>query len=347
MQSLGLAAVPILDPASAASAVQGQQPAARIAACVMAAEHVPGRISVVMPCFNSARFLAEAIESVHAQGYGDVELIVVDDGSTDESLSILRRHDGAIRLIEQSRRGPYPARNAGLAVCTGEFVAFLDSDDLWRPDALQLLHDALTRHGADLAYCGWQNVGDTVQGEPFVPPAYEKDDPVEQFLRSCPWPIHAALVKRSLVRQLGGFSERRFSSMDYDFWLRALALTRNMVRVPEVLATYRWHGTGQISAVKSRQVLDALAVQRDFITAHPDLVAHLSRARLRELTDGRVLDQAYRALWKRDIASAHALFRRCAHARAFGFAHLPHVVSSLLPLPAFRWLVGLADRKNP
>ena len=312
----------------------------------MAAEYVAGRISVVMPCFNSARVLAEAIGSVRAQGYGDVELIVVDDGSTDESLSILKRHDGAIRLIEQSRRGPYPARNAGLAAATGEFVAFLDSDDLWRPDALQRLHEALTRHGADLAYCGWQNDGEVFHGEPFVPPAYEQGDPVEQFLRSCPWPIHAALVKRSLVRRLGGFSERRFSSMDYDFWLRALALTRNMVRVVEVLATYRWHGGGQISAVKSRQVLDALAVQTDFIAAHPDLVAHLSRARLRDLTDGRVLDQAYRALWKRDLESAHALLRHCARMRAFGIAHVPHVMSSLLPLPAFRWLVGLAERKR-
>ena len=299
-----------------------------------------------MPCFNSARFVREAIGSVRGQSHVDVELIVVDDGSTDDSLSILESYGSAIRLIRQSRRGPYPARNAGLAAATGEFVAFLDSDDLWRPDALQKLHDALIRHGADLAYCGWQNVGDSFSNEPFVPPAYEKGDPIEQFLRSCPWPIHAALVRRSLVRRLGGFSERRFSSMDYDFWLRALALTRNMVRVPEVLATYRWHGAGQISAVKSRQVLDALAVQSDFIATHPNLVAHLSRARLRELTEGRVLDQAYRALWKRDLDSAHALLRHCARAGAFGLAQLPHVLCSLLPLPAFRRLVGLADRNN-
>ncbi len=313
----------------------------------IAAENVPGRISVIMPCFNSDRFLREAIESVRGQSYPDVELIVVDDGSSDDSLSILESYGSAIRLIRQSRRGPYPARNAGLAVSSGEFLAFLDSDDLWQQDALQKLHGALAGQNADLAYCGWQNIGDSFRGEPFVPPAYEKGDPVEQFLRSCPWPIHAALVRRSLVRQLGGFSERRFSSMDYDFWLRALTLTRNIVRVPEVLAIYRWHGAGQISAVKSRQVLDALAVQTDFIAAHPTLVAHLPPARLRELTDGRVLDQAYRALWKRDLASAHALFRHCARTGTFGITQLPHVLSGLLPLPAFRWLVGLTDRKHP
>ena len=88
-------------------------------------------------------------------------------------------------------------------------------------------------------------------------------------------------------------------------------------------------------------------MKTDFIATHPGLVAHLSHARLRELTEGRVLDQAYRALWKRDLESAHALFRHCARKRAFAIAHVPHVVSSLLPLPAFRWLVGLADRRKP
>jgi hypothetical protein len=146
---------------------------------------------------------------------------------------------------------------------------------------------------------------------------------------------------------LGGFSERRFSSMDYDFWLRALALTRNIVRVPEVLAFYRWHDAGQISAVKWRQVLDALAVQQDFIQANPQLVAHLPARRLRELTEGRVVQQAYRALWKRDIPSAHKLFRHVALARSFGLREMRHVSCALLPFPVYRWIVGLADRKHP
>ena len=312
----------------------------------MREECIPRRVTVIMPCFNSERFLREAIDSVLGQSFRKVELIVVDDGSNDGSLAILKRYGNRISLIEQSRRGPYPARNAGLRMATGEFVAFLDSDDWWHADALLKLHEALVTTGADLAYCGWQNVGASFTGEPYVPPEYEKSDPIEAFIRTCPWPIHAALVRRSLVRQLGGFSERRFSSMDYDFWLRALALTRNIVRVPEVLAFYRWHGADQISAVKWRQVLDALAVQKDFIHGNRNLVAHLPAPRLRELTERRVLDQAYRALWKRDIVSAHKLFRHSALAGALEFSELPHVLSSLLPLPIFRWLVGLADRRS-
>ena len=308
-------------------------------------------VSVVMPCYNAAPYLTEAVESALRQSYGNVELILVDDGSTDGSPGIAaglaERHSGRITLLHSPRAGPYPARNLGLQCVRGEFVAFLDADDWWDSTALEKLHAALVGARADLAYCGWHNVGEGVTSAPYVPPAYEQADAVEAFLRTTPWPIHAALVKRGVVDQLGGFSVRRFSSMDYDFWLRSLALTRSIVRVPEVLAFYRWHSPNQVSAVKWRQVLDALTVQQDFIRANRQLVTHLPARRLRELTEGQVLKQAYRALWRRDIASAHKLFRHVALARSFGFKELRHVASALLPFPAYRWLVGLADRNEP
>jgi len=274
----------------------------------------------------------------------------VDDGSTDTSPGITAKlaeeYAGRLTLLRANRGGPYPARNLGLQRAKGEFIAFLDADDWWVPTALERLHGALVGASADLAYCGWQNVGEGVRSEPYVPPEYEKGDPVEAFIRACPWPIHAALIRRTVVDQLGGFSVRRFSSMDYDFWLRALALTRNIVRVPEVLAYYRWHDAGQISAVKWRQVLDALAVQQDFVRANPPLVAHLPVRRIRELTEGRVVQQAYGALWKRDVPSAHKLFRHVALARSFGRRDMSHALAALLPISAYRWLVGLADRKE-
>lgn len=306
-----------------------------------------GLISVVMPCFNAELFLAEAVASVLAQSYGNVELIVVDDGSSDGSKRALRAYGGRITLIEQANRGPYPARNAGLLRARGEFIAFLDADDYWLPKTLATLHETLVGADADIAYCGWQNVGEGIASEPYVPPEYEKGDPVDAFVRNCPWPIHAALVRRTVVDRLSGFSERRFTSMDYDFWLRALAVTRKIVRVPEVLAFYRWHDAGQISAVKWRQVMDALTVQQDFVRANPQLVAHLSGQRVRELTEGRVLQQAYRALWKRDLQSAHKLFRHVALARSFGLKELRHVASALMPFAAYRWLVHRADRNEP
>lgn len=311
---------------------------------------VPGRISVVMPCYNAAPYVEEAVRSVMAQAWADVELIVVDDGSSDRSVDLVLRlaeaHPGRILQLHTSRLGPYPARNLGLRHCQGEFVAFLDADDWWLPDTLEKLHTALAEYAADIAYCGWQNVGEGIKFEPYVPPEYEADDPVATFVRTCPWPIHAALLTRELVDRLGGFSERRFSSMDYDFWLRALALTRRIKRVPEVLAFYRWHGSGQISAVKWRQVLDALAAQKDFIRANPELVRHLPAAKLHDLTEGQVLRQAYRAFWKRDLLSAHKLFRHAAMNRGYALRDLRHILVAMLPLRLYRGIVQLSDWKR-
>lgn len=308
-------------------------------------------VSVVMPCYNAAPYLAEAVSSALNQTYGNVEVVLVDDGSTDGSVEIGARlaaeyPDRVIR-DHANRSGPYPARNQALRVIRGELVAFLDADDWWAASAVEKLNAAMTMAQADIAYCGWQNVGESIQSAPYVPPAYEADDAVAHFLRSCPWPIHAALVRRSVVDRLGGFSERRFASMDYDFWLRALAVTRRIVRVPEVLAFYRWHGAGQVSAVKWRQVLDALEAQHGFIRDHPDLVAHLPSARVRDLTEGQVLRQAYRAVWKRDLTSSQHLFRHVARARSFQWRDIPHVASACLPAALYARLIALGDRSGP
>jgi glycosyltransferase involved in cell wall biosynthesis len=307
-------------------------------------------VSVVMPCFNAGPYVAQAVGSVLGQSLEGVELIVVDDGSTDQSPAVLAElaaaHPDRMRVLHTERVGPYPARNLGLQQVRGEFVAFLDADDWWLPRTLERLHTTLVANGADLSYCGWQNVGEGIESKPHVPPAYEADDPVAHFVRSCPWPIHAALLRRDLVDRLGGFSERRFASMDYDFWLRALGLTRRIVRVPEVLAFYRWHNAGQISSVKWRQVLDALDAQQHFVRQHPELVAHLPPSQLKDLTEGQVLRRAYQAFWKRDLVSAQKLFRHAAVSGAYGLRDLRHVATALLPLPLYRSLTQLADREH-
>lgn len=307
-------------------------------------------ISVVMPCYNAAPYVKEAIESVFGQSHGNVELIVVDDGSTDGSDQVLaesvQAYGDRMQLLHANRVGPYPARNLALGRARGDYVAFLDADDWWAPDALTKLLSALRASDADLAYCGWQNVGDGIEANPYVPPAYEAEDPVAHFVRTCPWPIHAALIKRGIIERLHGFSVRRFSSMDYDFWLRVLAITRKIVRVPEVLAFYRWHNLGQVSSVKWRQVLDALDAQQAFVRANPRLVAHLPAQRLRDLTEGQVLRQGYRAFWKRDLISAQKLFRHCAWKLAFTAKDAPYIASAMLPAGLFGQLVRLVDRSK-
>lgn len=308
-------------------------------------------ISIIMPCYNAAPFIEESVRCVLGQTYPFVEIIVVDDGSADGSVGIVEElaseFPQRIRLLHQNHAGPFPARNLGLKEARGAFVAFLDADDYWAPDCLQKLHAALMSNAADCAYGGWQNVGENAPGkEPYVPPKYEDEDTIALFLKSCPWPIHAALVRRDVVEAVEGFSERRFSAMDYDFWLKLIAHTRRIVRVPEVLAFYRWHGRGQISSGRRRQTLDAYAVRRDFVRKHPDLVSHLGAPALKNLIEGELLRAAYRAYWKRDLASAQGLFREALLRGAWSPSDLKYVLPALLPGPIFRALLGVVDARR-
>lgn len=309
---------------------------------------VPIRISVIMPCYNTAAFVEEAVNSVMNQTYADVELIVVDDGSTDTSVEIIERlitqHAPRITLYFQNRRGPYPARNIGLKYARGGRVAFLDADDYWSLDTLEKLSAAIDVSQADIAYCGWQNVGTGAPGTiPHIPPDYSQMDTAAEFLRSCPWPIHAALVRREAIDAIKGFSERCFSAMDYDFWLRLYAHTQKLVRVPEVMAFYRWHDKGQISKTKWKQVLDALQVRRDFVAHYPERVAHLSEKKVLELSDGFLLREAYRAYWQRNLLDAQKLFRRAFIQRLWNVSDLKYILPALLPGALFQWLVSTSD----
>ena len=310
-----------------------------------------GLVSVIMPSYNSAEFVVDAVNSVLAQAYRPIELFIVDDGSSDESPEILadlaQQNAGTVRIFRQPNRGPYPARNLGLTHAQGEFIAFLDADDYWNPSFLTKLIGALDDSRIHLAYCGWRNLGvEGGFGKPYVPPVYAGDDSVSQFLDACPWPIHAAVLRRELMVRLGGFSERCFTSMDFDLWLRARAATDRMLLVPEVLAFYRWHDKGQISAVKSRQVRDAWQVRKDFVAAYPDTVAHLGNALLREKVNGSLLTSALRAYWQRDLVTAHTLFRLTLRHGVFRANHLRHQLPSLLPQRLYSALIGLTDLRH-
>ncbi|WP_198159250.1 glycosyltransferase family 2 protein [Methylomonas lenta] len=307
-------------------------------------------ISVIMPCYNAQAFLEISINSIFRQSYPNIELIIIDDGSTDRSPQILdeiNKKSLSITVLRQNKCGPYPARNLALQHAQGEYVAFLDADDYWSPDCLEKLYYALIEANVDLSYCGWQNVIENgVNGPQYVPPAYESSDIIQSFLNGCPWPIHAALVRKSIIDKVQGFSTRSFSSMDYDFWLRIAAESQKIKLVPEVLAFYRWHNHGQISSIKWKQVLDAWQVKKDFIINYNNLVTHIPKEKLSELVDGYLITQAYTAFWKRDLISAQQLFRVVFISSIWHFKDLPYIAVSFLPYSLFSGLVNFFGKTD-
>jgi glycosyltransferase involved in cell wall biosynthesis len=307
-------------------------------------------VTVVMPCFNAERYLEEAVRSVMGQTLQGVELIVVDDGSTDRSpqiVAVLQREFGQrIVAVAQANAGPYAARNRGLGQARGECVAFLDADDWWDADCLRKLHAALAADpDAALAYCGWQNVGlPGGRGAPYVPPDYELEDKAARFLRAAaPWPIHAALVRRSVMQEAGGFDLDLPTCMDYDLWLR-IGVARRIRLVPEVLAFYRHHQSGQITSTQWRQARNSWLVKRKFVRQHPQLVNHLPPAELRDLIDGSLLRRGYDNFWRRDLESAQRIFRMSLVKGGWRAKDLVYLLPSLLPPPLFRRLVSRRDR---
>ena len=311
----------------------------------------PALISVVMPCHNASAYVEEAVASVLGQGYQPIELILIDDGSTDgtERLveSLAAAHPGRIRVLHQTNSGPYAARNAGLAHANGNYVAFLDADDTWHPDALAHLHAALVDSQADVAYCGWQNVGElAADTQPYLPPNYPAIDAAAAFLKSCPWPINGVLIRRQLIDSLRGFSERRPTAMDYDLWLRLLAAQPTVVRVPEVLAYYRRYPRGTAHIPRWRQVFDAIAVREDFVRHHPEQIHHLGRAERHHLIYGSLLAEAYRCHWRRDTDSARRLFRRAARKANWHLSDSKYILASFLPQKAFDALIHTIDTRR-
>lgn len=302
-------------------------------------------ISVIMPNFNGARLIARSIESVMQQTFRELELIVVDDGSSDESVAVVNgTGDPRVRLVQQDHEGVCAARNRGIACARGGYIAFLDSDDTWAPNCLERLHDAI-RHApeAALAYCGWQNIGlGGDRDKPFIPPDYETPDKTELWLRNSRWPIHAALTRKAAIVAAGGFNPHFPTSEDFLLWLKIVVQNR-IVRVPEVLAFYYHHAGARATRDRVRMALNHFEAQRDFLRKHPDIRKKLGRDRVRALTVGELLDRGYESYWRGDLADARRIFRRVMQAGYGGGADWKRMLPAWLPLGLHKRLLGAAS----
>lgn len=301
-----------------------------------------------MPNYNGARLIARSIESVLAQTLDRFELLIVDDGSTDESVNIIRGFgDKRIQLLQQDHQGVCAARNLAISGSRGEFIAFLDSDDTWAGNFLEKLVAALkSSPGAVLAYCGWQNVGlEGGRGKPFIPPDYETPDKLALWVQSCRWPIHAALTRRDAILSVGGFDARYPTSEDFLLWLRIV--TRNKImRVPEVLAFYYHHEGPRATTNQVRLALNHLNAQWAYLHENPNARRSLERRKLRELTYGELLKRGYACYWQGQLVSARHIFRRVILAGYGDMKDWKYMLPSLLPLSLHERLINRPGLKN-
>ncbi len=178
-------------------------------------------VSVVLPTYNRWPMVSEAVESVLEQSFKRFELIVVDDGSQDGTLDGLRRYGTCLKVISQPRRGVASARNLGLSWSAGKYVAFLDSDDLWRPTKLEVQTGYMESH-PDVAICQTEEiwVRNGVRVNPKKRHRKPSGDIFHASLNLCLVSPSAVMMTRELLHRLGGFDERFPVCEDYDLWLR-------------------------------------------------------------------------------------------------------------------------------
>ena len=189
----------------------------------------PPTVSVVIPAYNAAWCLRKAIDSVLAQDYRDFEIIVVNDGSADDTGAVLTGYGSAIRVVNQVNGGMSNARNAGIRAACGEFIAFLDSDDWWLPGKLARQVDLL-RACPEVGFCSCEARVQDMEGrliKVWKCPNWQGPFVVHLFGSGAdvPGSCSAVLARRTLVRQVGGFDETLRGAEDPDLWIRLAAVS--------------------------------------------------------------------------------------------------------------------------
>jgi glycosyltransferase involved in cell wall biosynthesis len=200
-------------------------------------------VSVVIPCYNQARFLGEAIESVLSQSYPHIEVVVIDDGSTDNTSEVASGYPG-VRCIRQQNRGLAGARNEGIRRSIGDYLVFLDADDRLLPEALEVGLRELEAHPECAFVSGrWKLIASDGSPLPTPPQLRVEDDHYAALLRTCYISTPAAVMyQRVMLEYIGAFDTLVSPSADYDLYLR-VARDYPIYHHGEVVAEYRRHGT--------------------------------------------------------------------------------------------------------
>jgi glycosyltransferase involved in cell wall biosynthesis len=224
-------------------------------------------VSVIIPVFNGERFLREAVESVLAQKYSPVEIIIVDDGSTDGTATVARSFPETVRYLHQTNHGPAAARNRGIEQAQGDLIAFADTDDLWPSHKLELQLPYLIRDSKiDIVLGRIQQVLlSETQAKEIGDPAFSVN-------------LGSAVIRKSCFERVGLFDETMRYSEDVDWFMRAREGAAAIMTIDAVTLFYRQHeqnmtrgkSTSELNVLKAlKKSLDRRREQTGFASALP------------------------------------------------------------------------------
>jgi len=236
------------------------------------------KVSIIIPAYNQGRFLAVAIDSALQQTYRDLEVIVVDDGSTDETRDVAARFGDRITYIHQKNTGLPGARNRGIREARGEYLCFLDSDDFYHPEKIQRQVELLEADPQiGFVYCDiitTDEAGQAVAEQSSVnSPTRQMSGNIFQTLMMAGYfPPHTVMIRRKVVEAVGEFDPALGGHADYDLWLRVSAAGHAACFIDEKLAYYRTYPTS-MSKDGAHMAETRLATFKKICQHHPELVA--------------------------------------------------------------------------
>lgn len=246
-------------------------------------------VSIIIPAYNAERFIRQTIDSVLAQTVRDLEIILVDDGSNDETATVVKKiADSRVKYFYQKNASQAVARNKGLSLAQGTFIAFLDADDLWPPQKLERQLPLFDQTAVGFTYTGavFVDIEGNV-GRP-LPGKMRRGNITEPLLQGNFIPCSSVIIRQTLLKQTKiKFREKIQGVEDYDLWLR-LSLHTRCDFEPAPLLYYRLH-PGNFSAQMEKMSERTIQVQSDFVDdlQRSDVVAE----QLRSLRSAAILGQ--------------------------------------------------------
>ncbi|HYM69404.1 MAG TPA: glycosyltransferase [bacterium] len=264
-------------------------------------------VTVIIPAYNAGRFIEDAVRSALDQTYANCEIIVVDDGSTDDTRGRVAALGPRVTLVEQANAGPSAARNTGIRRGRGAYVAFLDADDVWLPHKLARAVETLDQDpGTDVVYDWWSFIDEAGHTRPQVCAPAHEGDVLEPLLMGCFLRPSVVTIRRTCLDQVGLFDPALSWAEDYDLFLRIAVAGHRFRPVPEALTLARLSDASLTSnpakhAAYQRRVLDR-------VFDGGALPARLRAPAFREAAYQTLLvNTAMYCLWRGQLEDARAL----------------------------------------
>jgi len=243
-------------------------------------------VSILIPCYNSEKWLAETLESALAQTWQNIEIIIVDDGSTDNSLAIAKQFEADnVKVISQENRGASAARNRAFMESQGDFIQYLDADDLLAPNKIECQIKLLKQwHNGYLIAGKWGRFYNSTLETNFVEEAVWKNmSPVEWLV--CSWegggmmPLHSWLISREIAEQAGEWNENLSLNDDGEYFCRVILASKGVKFCPSAKSYYRANLTNSLSSRNTKSYIESAFKSLELITNNLLTVENSNRTR--------------------------------------------------------------------